>query len=182
LKIDEFSEPFRHQIGLLSTIPGVTTVSATRIISEIGVDMAIFHSGKHLCSWAGLVPQNNESAGKKKSVKISRAGVYLKPLLVQCANAAIKSNQNPYFKIKYQNIKKRLGHKKAIIAIARMILTCAYHMILNNQIFEPSDFNITSQTTKPNKTASVDQQLQSAIALLQANGFSITNTDSISVQ
>jgi hypothetical protein len=181
LKIDEFAQPFRHQIDLLSTIPGVTPVSATRIISEIGVNMEIFHSDKHLCSWAGLVPQNNESAGKKKSVKISRAGVYLKPLLVQCANAAIKSNENPYFKIKFQNIKKRRGHKKAIIAIARMILTCAYHMILNNQPFEPSDFNITSHTN-PDKTQSVEQQLQSAIALLQANGFAISNPYSISVQ
>ena len=180
MKINEFAKPFRHQIRLLSTIPGVTSDSATRIISEIGVDMEVFHSDKHLCSWAGLVPQNNESAGKKKSVKISRAGVYLKPLLVQCANAAIRSNENPYFKIKFHNIKKRRGHKKAIIAIARMILTCAYHMILNNQPFEPSDFNITSPH-RPKKL-SVEQQLQSAIAFLQANGFAISNPDSISVQ
>ncbi|WP_242865740.1 IS110 family transposase [Desulfosporosinus sp. HMP52] len=55
--------------------------------------MAVFNSSKHLCSWAGLTPQNNESAGKKKSIQVSRAGVYIKPLLVQCANAAIKSKK-----------------------------------------------------------------------------------------
>lgn len=68
--------------------------------------MAIFKSSKHLCSWAGLTSQNNESARKKKNVCVSRASVYLKPLLVQCANAAIKDKKNPYFKFKYDRIKK----------------------------------------------------------------------------
>ena len=85
-------------------------------------------SSKRLCSWAGLTPQNNENAGKKKSVHISRAGVCSKPLLVQCANAAIKDKKNPYFKYKYDRIKKRRGYKRGIIAIARMMLTCLYHM------------------------------------------------------
>ena len=68
--------------------------------------MAVFKSSKRLCSWAELTPQNNESAGKKKSVHISRVGVYLKPLLVQCANAAIMDKKNPNFKLKNGRIKK----------------------------------------------------------------------------
>lgn len=60
-------------------------------------------------------------------------------LLVQCANAAIKNKKNPNFRIKYDRIKKRRGHKRAIIAIARMILTCIYHMFLNGEVFNPSD-------------------------------------------
>lgn len=60
--------------------------------------MNVFVDDKHLCSWAGLTPQNNESAGKKKSVKISRAGI--KPLLVQCANNAIKDKESEYFKLR----------------------------------------------------------------------------------
>lgn len=75
-------------------------------------------------------PQNNESAGKKKSIQVSRAGVYIKPLLVQCANAAIKSKKCPYFKNRYDQIKKRRGHKKAIIAIAHTLLNCIYHMLI----------------------------------------------------
>lgn len=110
------SKPYKHLIDLAVTIPGIKEQSASYIIAEIGDDMSVFHSSKHLCSWAGLTPQNNESAGKKKSVHVSRAGVYLKPLLVQCANAAIKSRDNLYFKIKYDCIKKRRGHKRAIIA------------------------------------------------------------------
>ena len=70
--------------------PGVKRDSAITIISEIGTDMSQFSSSKRLCCWAGLTPGSNESAGKKKSVRITRAGVYLKPALVQCAHAAVK--------------------------------------------------------------------------------------------
>ena len=87
-----------------------------------------------------LTPANNESAGKKKSVRISHAGQYIKPLLVQCALAAIRSKKEPYFAIKYEKLKKRRGHKKAIIAIARMMLVCIYHMLSNGESFNPSDY------------------------------------------
>lgn len=71
------------------------------ITAEIGTDMSQFSSSKRLCCWAGLTPGSNESAGKKKSVRITRAGVYLKPALVQCAHAAVKSDKSPYYKKKY---------------------------------------------------------------------------------
>ena len=104
------------------------------------VDMSIFDDAKHLCSWCGLSPANNESAGKKKSVRIAKAGDYLKPMMVQCALAAIKSKKQPYFAIKYGRIKKRRGHKKAIIAIARMMIVCIYHMISEKKPFSPTDY------------------------------------------
>jgi transposase len=171
-EIAELSKPFQNQIKLLSSIPGVNETSATYIISEIGGDMSAFHSSKHLCSWAGLVPQNNESAGKKKSSKISRAGVYLKPLLVQCANAAIKNNKEPYFQEKYQQIKKRRGHKKAIIAIARMILTCGYQMIKKNENFSPSDYLEAEDLAELSKKRE-QQNTKKAIALLKKQGYQI---------
>lgn len=139
--ISELSNPYDGLIQLTSDIPGITETSARYIIAEIGADMTVFKSAKHLCSWAGLTPQNNESAGKKKNCHISRAGAYLKPLLVQCALAAIKDKQNPYFRVKYDRIKKRRGHKRAIIAVARMILTCLYHMFLKKEAFQPSDIH-----------------------------------------
>lgn len=90
------AEPFAKELKLVSTVPGIKNpFSAIAIISEIGGDMSVFPTAKHLCSWAGLSPQNNESAGKKKSVRISRAGVYIKPLLVQCANAIAQSEKHP---------------------------------------------------------------------------------------
>lgn len=84
------AEKYLPQLNLVMTAPGINSFSAIGIISEIGVDMSVFPSSKHLCSWAGLTPQNNESAGKKKTTRISRAGAYIKPLLVQCALASLK--------------------------------------------------------------------------------------------
>lgn len=133
--------PLAPSFAHISQLPGISSLSAMLIISEIGVDMSVFESEAQLCSWAGLAPANNESAYKKKSVKISKAGIYLKPLLVQCALAAINDKSNPYFRNKYEHIKKRRGHKKAIIAIARKLLVCIYHMILTGENFNPSDLN-----------------------------------------
>lgn len=87
--------------------------------------MSVWSDVNALCSWAGVTPANNESANKKKSTRISDGGHYLKPLLVQCALAAIK---NDYFRAKYENIRRRRGHKKAIIAIAHKMLIDIYHL------------------------------------------------------
>lgn len=133
-------KPYYEYVELISTLPGITELSATIILAEIGVNMTIFDDAKHLCSWCGLSPANNESAGKKKSVRIAKAGAYLKPLMVQCALAAIKSKKQPYFAIKYGRIRKRRGHKKAIIAIARMMMVCIYHMVSDKQPFSPTDY------------------------------------------
>ena len=91
---------YEGQISLLCTIPGIDRRLAITIISEIGTDMSVFGFSKRLCRWAGLTPGDNESAGKKMSVKISRAGVYLKPALVEAAHTAVKATQkSPYFSI-----------------------------------------------------------------------------------
>ena len=121
-------------VALISKIPGMKELSTTLLLAEIGANMTIFEDAKHLVSWDGLTPTNNESTGKKKLVRISKAGQYIKPLLVQCALAATKSKKEPYFAIKYQRIKKRRGHKKAIIAIARMMLVCIYHIISEEKL------------------------------------------------
>ena len=138
-RLDEMVAPYENAISLLCTIPGVDRASAITIISEIGTDMSQFNSSKRLCCWAGLTPGNNESAGKKKSVRITRAGVYLKPALVQCAHAAVKSTATPYYKTKYERLVKRRGKKRAIIAIARMLLTAIYQMLSTGEEWNPCD-------------------------------------------
>lgn len=118
------AKSYSEEIKLILTVPSFKNIfSAIAVVSEIGVDMDVFPTAKHLCSWAGLTPTNNESAGKKKSVRISRAGCYIKPLLVQCATAVVKSEKHPEIRNRYLKLKKRRGHKRAIIAIARMLLT-----------------------------------------------------------
>ena len=88
------SRSYDEVIKRISGIVGFTERSALFVISEIDADMGVFESAKHLCSWAGLTPANNESANKKKSTHCSKAGQYLKPLLIQCALAAVKSKKN----------------------------------------------------------------------------------------
>jgi len=155
---------------LANQLPGVTELSATLILAEIGFDMSVFESGKHLASWAGLAPNNDQSAGKKKSVRISKAGQFIKPLLVQCALSAIKSKKQPYFAGKYHKLKRRRGHKKAIIAIARMMLACIYHMVLTGEIFNPSDIKQTCEP-KPKKQVLSDETV---FAYLAAQGYDVS--------
>jgi transposase len=116
--LDLLVKPYESFITLLCTIPGVERHSAITIISEIGADMSWFASSKRICSWAGLTPSNNESAGKKKFVRISRAGVYLKPALVQVAHAAVKSDESSYYtRIKYERISKRRGKNELLLLL-----------------------------------------------------------------
>ena len=159
--------PYATLINLLLDIPGISYLSAMTIIAEIGTDMSVFETGKQLSCWAGLAPANNESANKKKSVRISKAGSYLKPLLVQCALAAINSKSNPYYRIKYNRIKKRRGHKKAIIAIARMILVNIYHILSTGEAYNPCDME---QIINPKPVKKV-MTIQNAIEFLQSQGF-----------
>ena len=130
------AEKYIPQLNLVMTAPGIQSFAAIGIISEIGVDMSVFPTSKHLCSWAGLTPQNNESAGKKKTTRISRAGAYIKPLLVQCALCAIRTKQFPEVRNRYLALKKRRGHKKAIIAIARMLLTAIYNILKWTEVYK----------------------------------------------
>ena len=173
--INVLASPYESAIQLLCTIPGVDRVSAITIISEIGTDMSHFSSSKRLCCWAGLTPGNNESAGKKKSVRITRAGVYLKPALVQVAHAAVKSKDNSYYRIKYERITKRRGKKRAIIAIARIILTAVYHILSTGEIFNPCDLY---QVDMPLELRDKHKQkaLKKAVKLLIAQGI-IKETD-----
>ncbi len=138
--IDSLVEPYENAVQLLCTIPGNDRRKAITVISEIGTDMAQFSNLKCLCCCAGLTPGNNEPAGKKKSVRITRAGVCLKPASVQVAHAAVKSNRFPYYKAKYERIMKCRDKKCTIIAIARMILTAIYQMLSVGDVWNPTDF------------------------------------------
>ena len=168
--IDSLVEPYENAVQLLCTIPGVDRSSAITIISEIGTDMTQFSNSKRLCCWAGLTPGNNESAGKKKSVRITRAGVYLKPALVQVAHAAVKSNKSPYYKAKYERIMKRRGKKRAIIAVARMILTAVYHMLSTGEAWNPTDL-YKIDMPEPLKNKQKEKAVKQAMKLLIAEGL-----------
>lgn len=173
LCINAMVEKYDGAISLLCTIPGIDRSSAITVISEIGVDMAQFGSSKRLCCWAGLTPGNNESAGKKKSVRISRAGVYLKPALVQVAHAAVKDKLNPYYALKYERIAKRRGKKRAIIAIARMILTAIYSMLSTGEIWNPVDL-FKVDIPEHLKEQQLQKAVKQAVRFLEAQGLKVS--------
>ena len=171
-EILSLAEPFRPQLELVMTVPGIQRFSAIAIIAEIGVDMSVFPTAKHLCSWAGLVPQNAESAGKKKTTRVSRAGTYIKPLLVQCALTVCNSDKHPEIKSRYLMLKKRRGHKKAIIAICRMLLTAIYAMLKKQEAYNPNLYR-KEVSVPANRALSVEQ----ALAFVQRHGYLVVDSD-----
>ena len=163
------AEKYLPQLNLVMTVPGIQSFPAIGIISEIGVDMSVFPTSKYLCSWAGLTPQNNESAGKKKTTRISRAGACIKPLLIQRALCAIRAKQFPEVRNRYLALKKRRGHKKAIIAIARMLLTAIYNILKKNETYNPELYRSADRPPK-NREVSVEE----AVFILQRQGYLVT--------
>ena len=115
-----------------------------------------------------IVPANNESAGKKFSTLISKGGHYLKSFLVQIANAVVKSEKHPELRNKYLKLKKRRGHRKAIIAICRRLLVSIYHVLLKQESYNPKLQGLT-EIRNPDKTMS----LQDAIRFAQQHGFNV---------
>lgn len=168
---------YTTEINLLLTVPGVKELSAIFIIAEIGSNMDVFGDDKHLVSWAGLSPRCNESARKKKPVRITKAGVYIKPLLVQCALAAIKDKSCPYIRARYESLKKRRGHKKAIIATARLLLVSIFHILKNGESFDLERFNklLERNFKSSNKMKQTPEEMISYLSSLGYN-ISLQNT------
>jgi transposase len=123
---------YARAIELLDTIPGIDRWLAQVIVAEMGIDMSRFPSEKHLASWAGVAPGNNESGGKRRSGKTTPGNRYLRKGSVQAARGASRK-KNTYLKSKYHRISARRGKKKAIVAVAHSILVSAYHMLSRNE-------------------------------------------------
>ena len=132
------SEEYESVLTFIWTVPGFnkTPLTAIQVLSEIGADMPVFPTAKDLVSWAGCCPRNDQGNRKIKSTRIFRAGSYFKSVLVQVANDWIKSKKYPEFLIHYRHIKARRGHKKAIIAVCRL-LTIIWHILIYLKPYAP---------------------------------------------
>lgn len=128
MKILKKTDSINWAIEALDAIPGIGRQSAERILAETGVEMEHFQNESRFSSWAGLVPECKESAGKKMSSRIRKGNKYLKATLVECARAAIRNKQS-YLYSRYQRIAERRGGKRALIEIAHTMLTAIYHML-----------------------------------------------------
>ena len=161
-------ERFRVAIEMLSTIPGISTLSAEVIVAEIGIDMNHFPTAEHLISWAGLCPKNDESAGKRRSNRMKKGAPWLKTTLIQCAWAASRK-KNSYLQAQYLRIRSRRGAKKAVVAVAASMLTAAYHMLKDGTLYQdlgPNHFD----------TRAKGKHVQRLVTRLQNLGFDVQIT------
>lgn len=128
--------------------------------------MSVFPTSKHLVSWAGCCPRNDSSAQKVRSTRISRAGSFLKPILVQIVNALIKSKDHPEFLERYRRIKAHRGHKKAIIALCRMLLTAIWNVLTKLEPYSAKGYPADKLTEH-----SVVISKSEGLALLRKRGY-----------
>ncbi len=178
-EILEISKPYSAQLDLIRTVPGLNKdpMTAILILSEIGSDMSVFPTAKNLVSWAGCCPRNDRSAKHVKSTRISQAGSFLKPLLVQIANALLKSKQHPEFSVRYRRIKSHRGHKKAMIALCKMLLTAIWNILSSGEVYNPSGYILQTSRPAPEKKVLTQKQ---AFELLRLRGFVIKEDPAVS--
>jgi len=165
-EVQKKTEYAEVEIELLDTIPGIARRSAERIIAETGIDMSQFKSAAQFASWAGLVPECNKSAGKKKSVKIRKGNKTLKTTLVECACSAIR-DKNGFFHARYKKISARRGGKRALVAIAHSMLLCIYAMLRDKTPYRDLGANYFYEIDK-------EKILNKNLKSLQNLGFTVT--------
>ena len=167
-EVDCNVEPFRVAVEMLTTIPGVSSLAAEVIVSEIGIDMSRFKTEGHLISWAGLCPKNDESAGKRRSNRMKQGAPWLKTMLIQCAWAASRT-KGSYLQAQYLRIRSRRGPKKAIGAVAASMLTATYHMLKDGTLYQDLGAKHFDNREK-------GKQAQRLVNRLQSLGFAVQIT------
>jgi transposase len=173
-KIDQEAEthlaPFRTAVELISSVPGVSHLSAELIVAEIGTDMSRFPTAGHLVSWAGLCPRQDESAGRRRSTRLRHGDPWLKAALIQCAWAA-KNTKASYLQAQFLRLKSRRGPQKAICAVAASILTAIYHMLKTGTFYAdlgPDHFHARSHTTHAQRLVRQLERLGYMVDLMPA--------------
>jgi transposase len=160
--------PFRIAIALLTTMPGISSLSSRGILAEIGTDMSRFPTAGHLLSWTGLCPRNDESAGKRRSNRMRKGAPWLKTILIQCAWAAVRK-KGSYLQAQFHRLRARRGAKKAIGAVAASMLTAIYHMLKDGTLYQDLGADHFDRTSKPAQTKRL-------IARLQTLGYQVQIT------
>ena len=166
-EVEESKDPFvAEAVKLLDTIPGVAETVAQIIVSEIGVDMDKFASDKQLASWAGMCPGNNESAGKRRSGKTSKGNRYLRAVLVQAAWVASHQKET-YLAAQYKRMVKRMGKKKALVAVGHTILVIVWHLLKKKTSYQELGGDYFDRRYK-------EQQKKRLIRQLESLGLKVT--------
>jgi transposase len=127
-KIEEQMRPFADEIERLDAVPGVDRRVAEVVLAEVGANMEPFLTHRHLASWAGMCPGNEESAGKRRRQRITPGNRWLKRTLVQAAWGA-SHTRNSYLASQYRRLAGRRGRKRALVAVGHSILVIFYHLL-----------------------------------------------------
>jgi transposase len=159
---------WQQALPLLDSIPGIARQSAELLLAEIGSDMRRFPSAAHLCKWAGVCPGNHESAGKPASGKISPANRWLRSILVQMANAAVRCKSSHFAGV-YRRLAPRRGHKRAIVAVAHRLLIAVYHILKRHEPYRDC------RATQPGQP-SQSHRVQTLQTLLERLGYHVQLT------
>ena len=159
----------QQDIERLDSIPGIATRMAEQILAEIGTDVANqFPSAAHLCSWAGLVPGHNESAGKRKSTTMKKGNKYLKSALIEAAHS-IRGSKN-YLGALYRRTAARKGKKRAGIAVAHAILRISYYLLTRKEMY----VDLGEDYFDKQKQQSI---VRYSVRRLENLGYNVTNTE-----
>lgn len=157
--LEEAMAPFSLHIEQLTSIYGINTTASCAIIAEIGTDMSYFKTAEHICSWAGLCPGNNESAGKRKSTSITKGNPYIKSMLCEIA-WVIAGKRNTYLSAWYWRIKQKKGAKKAIVALARKLLVIIYTMLKQGTLFGENCFETRRKNCEQKQVSHYIRELE----------------------
>ena len=158
-QIEEKLRPFEQPIGWLDTIPGINRRTAEVLWAETGGDMGRFASARHLASWAGMCPGNNESAGKRRSGRTRKGSPWLRHCLVEAAHGAAHT-KNKYLSSQYHRLAARRGKKKALVAVGHSILVIAYHLLTRKQAYADLGANYFDQRDRQAVTKRCVNRLQ----------------------
>jgi transposase len=143
-EVEERLRPFEDDIKFLDSIPGIGRQIAEVMLAEIGWDMSRFPSDKHLASWAGMCPGNNESAGKRRTGKTRKGSRWLRQALIEAAHGAART-KNKYLKTHYHRVAAHRGKKKALVAVGHSILIISYHLLTRRQSYSDLGANYFDQ-------------------------------------
>lgn len=150
-EIDKFMKPEEKQASeAIQTVTGIGNTSAQTIVAVIGTDMSRFPTDKHLSSWAGVCPGDNESAHKRKSGKTRKRNMLLRTTLINCVHSAIK-RKSSYFYAQFIRISTHRGKKRAYVAVAHSMLIAIYHILKNKVLFKDLGAEYYNQFNKERK-------------------------------
>jgi transposase len=154
-------------MSLLKQVPGISHNVSQVLIAEIGTDMSRYPTHKHLCSWAGVCPGNNQSAGKRRSGRVRPGNVWLKAALCQAAWGASRTRRS-YFSAQHRRLMTRRGAKRANIAVAHSLLTTCYYLLKERKPFADLGSEYFQKTPDPDRSA------QHLVKRLKKLGYNVT--------